>query len=232
MSNDIFTDKHDKEGSPAGHRARVRKRIMDNGFESLQDYEKIEAVLFNVISRSDTKPLAIRLIDKFGSFSRVLDASFDELKSVDGCGDMAAYYLNLLAMISKAYLRSDNNRPFKFDNFSEIGDYVVKKFIGEKNENLLVICLNDKNEFMGEGVIVSQDSYEIGVKLKLISEHIHKYNASRIILAHNHPEGVLYPSTNDLGLNNEIKEFFGRINVELVEHYIVSGNEYRKIINY
>ena len=57
-----------------GHRARLKEKFRENGAESLADYELLELLLFRSIPRRDTKPLAKRLIDEFGSFSEVISA--------------------------------------------------------------------------------------------------------------------------------------------------------------
>lgn len=225
MANEFFTDKHDKDGSPAGHRARVRKKIFDGGFDSLQDYEKIEAMLFYVIPRSDTKPLAIRLVDKFGSFAGVMDASFEELQTVDGCGESVAFFITFMAMIAQNYLNSEHYRPILFNNGDSISDYIARKYVGKQTENLLIICLNDNNELLGEEMIDSYDAYEINVNLKIISHYVHKFNASKFLLAHNHPQGIGLPSREDYEMNNQVIDFFKRIGITLIEHYIVKDGK-------
>lgn len=53
-----------------GHRERLRERFRTAGHEALHDYELLELVLFRALPRQDTKPLAKKLIEKFGSFPR------------------------------------------------------------------------------------------------------------------------------------------------------------------
>jgi len=53
----------------------------------LADYEFLEMILFATSARSDTKPLAKKLINKFGSLSAVLRASHEELRQVESVKD-------------------------------------------------------------------------------------------------------------------------------------------------
>ena len=48
-----------------GHRQRLRQRILDKEASSLHDYEILEALLFSIIPRRDTKPIAKALLKKF-----------------------------------------------------------------------------------------------------------------------------------------------------------------------
>ena len=70
----------DRESDSAGHRARLRKRLLDAGPAGFHDYELIEYLLALTIPRVDTKPLAKRLIHDFGGIGPLLSASADTLK--------------------------------------------------------------------------------------------------------------------------------------------------------
>ena len=70
----------------AGHRARLRDRLLIGGPEALADYELLEFLLFAAIRQGDTKPLAKNLIAQFGSFAAVLAADPQALKQVKGMG--------------------------------------------------------------------------------------------------------------------------------------------------
>src|SRR3954447_18917396 len=56
----------DRESDSSGHRARLRKRLLEAGPAGFHDYELIEYLLALTIPRVDTKPLAKRLIEDFG----------------------------------------------------------------------------------------------------------------------------------------------------------------------
>ena len=62
-----------------GHRERLRARFAGSGSDAIADYELLEMVLFRVIRRGDTKPLAKALLAHFGSFAEVLSASPERL---------------------------------------------------------------------------------------------------------------------------------------------------------
>ena len=66
-----------------GHRARVRERVLKAGIESLPDYELLELLLFYAIERIDTKPLAKRLLGRFGTLGDVFSAEPAQLREFD-----------------------------------------------------------------------------------------------------------------------------------------------------
>ena len=56
-----------------GHRDRLRERFVAGGPDALPDYELLELLLFRLIPRVDTKPIAKALIARFGSLAEVLE---------------------------------------------------------------------------------------------------------------------------------------------------------------
>ena len=64
---------------PHGHRARMREKVLERSAAALADYEVLEMLLFLAFKRGDTKPLAKRAINRFGSFAAVLSATDREL---------------------------------------------------------------------------------------------------------------------------------------------------------
>jgi len=68
------------EVDSGGHRARLRRRLLDAGPDGFHDYELIEYLLTLTIPRVDTKPLAKRLLSDFGGIGPLLGSSADRLR--------------------------------------------------------------------------------------------------------------------------------------------------------
>ncbi len=47
-----------------GHRDRLRQRFVESGPKALTDYELLELLLFRILPRRDTKPIAKAMIAK------------------------------------------------------------------------------------------------------------------------------------------------------------------------
>ena len=64
------------------------------------------------------------------------------------------------------------------------------------------------------------------VNIRKIMSNVLKYNASNVILAHNHPGGVALPSDEDLATTRRIRDALAPMEVTLVDHIIVAGGDY------
>ena len=95
------------ETDHSGHRARLRHRLLDAGGDALADYELVEYLLALAIPRRDTKPLAKRLLDEFGSLAQLISADPESLRRVDGLGDGAIAALKIVQAVSLRMLKGE-----------------------------------------------------------------------------------------------------------------------------
>ena len=51
-----------------GHRERMRRRFLGGSIDTFEPHEVLELMLFYAIPRRDTREIAIRLLQRFGSF--------------------------------------------------------------------------------------------------------------------------------------------------------------------
>ena len=79
------------DGIHEGHRARMKKKLLENGERSLADHELLEVLLYYAIPRRDTNELAHRLLKQFGSLRGVLSAPVQELACVSGVGQRCCW---------------------------------------------------------------------------------------------------------------------------------------------
>ncbi|HXV29636.1 MAG TPA: UPF0758 domain-containing protein, partial [Sinorhizobium sp.] len=80
-----------------GHRDRLRTRLREQGDAALADYEILELILFRLIPRRDTKPIAKALLARFGTLAGVFGAPQHLLQEVKGVGETVALDLKLIA---------------------------------------------------------------------------------------------------------------------------------------
>ena len=82
-----FVDVEKSKEHVRGHRSRLKNRFRERGAAALADYELLELLLFRSIPRRDTKPLAKRLLQEYGSIAEVLSARPERLREIRGLGD-------------------------------------------------------------------------------------------------------------------------------------------------
>ena len=106
-----------------GHRQRMRERVQNYGLDSLAEHEALEYVLYLTNAQKDTNGIAHDLIDRFGDFAAVLEASEEELCTVEGVGPATARMLHLLPEISRYYGRSRTSTTRCIRTTEQMGSY-------------------------------------------------------------------------------------------------------------
>lgn len=216
-----------------GHRERVRKKFLENGFNGLEDYEVLELLLFYVIPRKDTKAIAKELIKKFKTLANVLKADTLELKTIDGLGDVAITFLKMMgALPEKIYKDELKNQKLIKDDKNKITDkevllsFLRNKIGYEDVEKFYVIYLSSSNEVIAfeessSGTLDRSSIYPREIYKRVIME-----NAKSIIIAHNHPSGNTCPSKCDIDITNEIVKGLKNFGALLLEHIIITRDSY------
>jgi len=83
------------------YRQGLRGRFLSENAESFSEEELLELLLTFVIESKDVKPIAEELIRVYGSLSRVLSASQDDLSKGNGLGQSSVALLKLIGYIAK-----------------------------------------------------------------------------------------------------------------------------------
>jgi len=207
---------------PQGHRSRLRERFFNAGLEAFAPHEVLELLLTFAIPRRDTKPLAYALITKFGSLHAVLQASAQELMTVNGIGENAATLISMIAPLFRAYHQSIEKELPTLKNLEQCARYCKGLFIGERFEKLYVICLDSRMRRLNTILISSGDVSEVYVYSRHIINAISRCNATGVIITHNHPGGTAVPSNEDIALTDAITVLLKGIDVILYDHIIIS----------
>ncbi len=217
----------DKKDNPHKfHRSRLRARFMKEGLRSFEDHNILELLLFYAIPQKDTNDLAHALLDKFGSLAAVFDAEIGDLCKVNGIGENAATLINLIPQLSRAYLMDKDTRYPDFTDLHKLGNYLVNYFIGEKNEKLIAVLLNNKSEMIDILLVSEGTVNRTEGSVRKIAEAAFSKNASSFVLAHNHPDGNCTPSVADVSFTSNYRKIFDELGLPLVEHIVVGGVSY------
>ena len=125
-----------------GHRRRMRSRVAENGFSSLEPHEALECLLYITNARKNTNRMAHELIDRFGDFAGVLDASEEDLMTVEGVGPATARMLHLMPEICKYYTRCRASEENCLRTTEQLAEFVKSKFLGADRERALLMALD------------------------------------------------------------------------------------------
>lgn len=221
---------HDPNNVHKGHRKRLKARFAQEGLDGFDDHQVLELLLFYAIPQRDTNTVAHNLINRFGSFADVLEASAEELSEVDYVGENAVTLLKMVTALNRRYEMSCAKRKKQLSSIEECGAYLLPRFYALQRETVFLLCLDAKCEVLscekvGEGSVNSA-----GVSTRTIVEKALKANAVSAVLAHNHPGGLAIPSREDIVTTRRVAAALDAVNVQLVDHIVVADDEWVSMV--
>ena len=205
----------------ADHRARLRDRFMQGGAAAMPDYELLELVLFRAVPRQDMKPLARRLLDRFGDFNRVLSAEPARLADVDGVGPAVITELKIVAAAAQRLARSRVMQRPVLTSWDALVDYCHTAMAHGAVEQFRILFLDRKNVLIADEEQARGTVDHVPVYPREIVRRALELNASALILVHNHPSGDPTPSEADITMTQRIVQAAETLGIVVHDHLII-----------
>ena len=209
-----------------GHRKRLKTRFVKSGLDDFEPHNVLELLLFYSIPRKDTNPVAHKLINHFGSLSAVFDAKPEDLVKIDGITENTAVLISMIPQIARKYLEDKADSVGVISGFSDIGTYLMPRFVGRTVETVMLAALDNKNKIISCSVIAEGENDKANLSKRKVMEEAIRVGATRVVLAHNHPRGFAMPSKEDVFLTEEIYSLLRSVGIELIDHFIFAEDDF------
>lgn len=207
-----------------GHRLRMRLRLVEGGGEAFHDYELLEYLLGLVTPRRDTKPLAKRLIEEFGSLPSAMAASPAELKRVSGLGETGVAAIKFAREVAiRSMQQSVLGRPI-LSSWQAVIDYLTADMAHSLTERFRVLFLNSKNVLIRDEVMQEGTVNQTAVYVREVIKRALELGATALVLVHNHPSGDPRPSRDDIDMTTDIVDAGRRLGISVHDHLVIGAN--------
>ncbi len=213
-----------------GHRQRMKERFLSEGLDNFSDVQVLELLLFYAIPRKDTNPIAHALLERFGTLSQVLEAPVAELEKVPGISRNAAVLLGLATEVGRYYLVNRSTQSSIINDLDQCGEYLKPFFFGRRNETVFLLCLDAKCKVLWCGEVGEGSVNSASVPIRRIVELALGANATSVVLAHNHPSGLAFPSGEDIVTTRRAAAALSTVDIRLVDHIIVADDDYVSLV--
>lgn len=204
-----------------------REKLQNQGRKSLTNAELLAIVIRSGTTKLSALDIARTILDSVeNDLHRLARKSVDELVRFPGVGKTKA--TEILAVMELVRRRQISRSPDKaqIKCSGDAFNLIAPSFIDLDHEEFYAIYLSRGNRVI-KAVQISQGGVSGTVADgKLIFNYGLESKASGIILAHNHPSGNLVPSVADIQLTEALKKFGDYIDVQILDHLIVAGNNY------
>jgi DNA repair protein RadC len=213
--NDAGTD-------ASGHRARMRKRLFEQGPDGLLDHELVEYLLALAIPRRDTKPLARSLIAEFGGYGGLMAADAEALVRA-GLSEGAAAAIKIAEASALRLLRSRVEQRPVLASWQALIDYLHADMAHRATERVRVLHLNTRNMLIRDELIAEGSIDQAAVHVREVIRRAIDLGSAALILVHNHPSGEAQPSRQDIALTREIVQAGKPLGIAVHDHIVMAS---------
>jgi DNA repair protein RadC len=204
-----------------GHRERLKARFLAGGADPLPDYELMELLLFRSRARGDVKPIAKRLIAKFGSFAEALAAPIERLTEVEGVGPTTALELKIVAAAAQRLAKGAVAKRQVLSSWSSVLDYCRTAMAFAEREEFRILFLDKRNQLIADEVQQRGTVDHTPVYPREIVRRALELSATALVLVHNHPSGDPAPSAADIRMTQDIVQISRPLGITVHDHVIV-----------
>ncbi len=203
---------------------RPRERLIEKGAKFLSDQELLAVILGKGTSKDDVLSLSkkiVKIIDEKGfSFSS------KDILDVDGIGfAKAASILASFEFVRRRIKPEGLKIKFPADILP-----LIQHYGDRKQEHFLSVSINGANEVMSVRVVSIGLVNKSHVHPREVFADVIAERASAVIVAHNHPNGDLKPSAEDIRITRRLKDAAAILGLKLLDHIIFNAKGYYSFV--
>lgn len=197
---------------------KIREKVALRGYASLTEEEILTLLLEN-------NALAQALLNEYGSLNSIAKQQPSRLRMVAGLGAKLAERVLLSAELGRRLVSTDGAFERTITSSDDIVEVMRPMLKDLKHEECWAIFLTNSNRII-ERFRISQGGVQATVvDQRIVVKRALELLSTRLILVHNHPSGSATPSQADLDITNKIKSATSLLDIQLLDHIIISATE-------
>ncbi len=199
---------------------RPREKLAAKGPKALSDSELIAILLGSGVKGKDVFQVARAILQRLDKYGEKIDVK--ALVAIEGVGFAKACQVVASFELARRRLLKENIVIHKAEDILPLISYIADK----KQEYFLCISLNGANEVIGNrvvtvGLLNANQVHPREVFVDAISDR-----AASIIIAHNHPSGILKPSPDDIATTIQLVDAGKILGISVLDHIIITKKGY------
>lgn len=204
---------------------RPREKLLERGAQALTDAELLAIFLRVGVKGQSAVEMARCLLDQFGGLNGLLSANRQAFCAGHGLGDAKFVQLQAVLEMANRYFDEQLKEADVLLSAQATRKFLQGKLKQERREVFAAIFLDVQQRMIAYEPMFYGTIDAAAVYPRELVRRAMELNASRLIVAHNHPSGVAEPSNADRRITERISQALALVDVELIDHCVVGGNE-------
>ena len=168
------------------------------------------------------RSVARRLLTHFGGLRPTLNATREELESIEGVGPVKAGAILAMRELAQRYFEETLPVGATIRSPADSETFLRARLRDRPHEVFCCLYLDNRHRVLGfdelfRGTIDGTSVYPREVVKEALAR-----NAAAVILAHNHPSGVAEPSAADERITRRLLSALELVDIRLLDHLVVA----------
>jgi DNA repair protein RadC len=204
---------------------RPREKLLQSGVGSLSDAELLAIFLRVGVKGKSAVDLSRDLLTTFGSLNGIFDADINAISDVHGMGESKFCQLQAVFEMSRRALNEEMQVGDHLSSPEKVRNYLSLTLGHLTREVFMVLFVDTQNRIIDSETLFEGSLTQTSVYPREVLQRALHHNAAAVMLAHNHPTGIAEPSNADKAITTKLKEALAVIDVRVLDHFIVAGNQ-------
>lgn len=204
---------------------RPREKLVSKGASSLSDAELLSIFLGTGTRGKSVLSLAQEMLNKFGGFRQLLEATPETIISTPGIGVAKFAQLRATLELTERYLQAGFSRGEAITDPGLTRRYLKCKLGHYRREVFACMFLDNQHRLISYEELFFGTIDGASVHPREVVKRVLDNNAAAVIFAHNHPSGIAEPSQADQRITDRLKSALLLIDVRVLDHMIIGEGD-------
>jgi DNA repair protein RadC len=200
---------------------RPREKLLEFGPHMLSDAGLLALLFGSGPAGRSAVELARTLIMEFGSLRDFLNADRTRCLQKRGIGPAKYAALQASVELARRYFRETLKTGSALAAPEMTRNFLMRQLRDRRYEVFCCLYLDNRYRLIAFEELFRGTVDSAGVHPREVLRQTLLHNATAVILAHNHPSGVLEPSQADEFITRRLKDALALVDVRVLDHLIV-----------
>lgn len=206
---------------------RPREKLLSQGSSSLSNSELIALLIGSGTPNESAVELSKRILKSIdNNLNELGKFNAAQLQKLKGIGKAKAITIMAAMELGRRRKLDSQTETTKITDSQTVVDYFAPILLDLTHEEFWVMMLNRANKVIDHQKISQGGIAGTVTDIRIIFKKALEYQASSLIVCHNHPSGNISPSNADINITHKIKDAGNIMDINMLDHIIITDHSY------
>lgn len=203
---------------------QLKKRFLLRNPDGLTDAELLELLLS--FSSTDPQKLTQDILKAYPTVAQLMEAATEDLTALEGMEQNSVLLLRLVPELHRRYFLSRSHVESRLKDSHDFGHYLLPYYYGARDEMVYLLLLDGVGKVINCRMVGYGSVNSANVPIRRLVQEALNANASGVVVAHNHPNGIALPSKEDISATVFLRDTLDALDILLVDHIIIADDDF------